>query len=674
MSDVNAGERLSVFKWDGLNWQIVGLPGFSFDILQYHINLLFDINNTPYVATFESIGLITVYQYKFGAWNYLGPTIDAPTNAGVFGFGIDNYGIPYLVNQDSWLQRYNGSAWEFLDSIPGQLFYPDIAFDQQNNIYISCNRIPGGLNVYKYNGCNSDSLDISSIVTEETAGYDGAIDLSCSGGTSPYSFLWNNGATTEDIFSLDGGIYYVTITDDNGNCRTEGITLNSTVPIGLLTGHVILDIDSNCVFDGIDNGVSHQWVVATNGIDTFSAYTNTDGEYSFQLPQGNYFVTPQNYYYVHSSCDDTIAVTLIGADTVNVDFSFDINSIIDVGVSVSCSGIAPGFPGYFVISIHNNDPLISNLVDGSLCFVLPDTLIFTSATPTPTSISGDTICWNYFNLGSSQNFNVHFTCPANPALIGTTIQAACADVTVSTGVDLNPGNNEFCFDQIITGSYDPNDKSVSPVGFGIDGEIPVEQEELTYLIRFQNTGNDTAINIFITDTLSVLLDPASVQMLSSSHDYVLNIINGNVLRWRFDDIYLPDSNVNEPASHGYVHFKIKTLNTPVIGQVVNNAANIYFDFNPPIITNTTVNTYALVSGTEEFVMQSSILAFPNPFNDYLTVLNNDSDVEMNITDTFGKDLKRIRLSTGYNTIDLKWLSKGIYIVRAGNYTTKIVKE
>jgi hypothetical protein len=125
---------------------------------------------------------------------------------------------------------------------------------------------------------------------------------------------------------------------------------------------------------------------------------------------------------------------------------------------------------------------------------------------------------------------------------------------------------------------------------------------LEYLIRFQNTGTDTAITVFILDTLSDFLDPASLELGATSHPCVVsmqtNAEGKTALRWQFDNIYLPDSNVNLLGSNGFVQFRISPKpNLPLGTQVYNDAA-IYFDYNPPIITNQTLTTFDLFQFTD----------------------------------------------------------------------------
>ncbi len=141
--------------------------------------------------------------------------------------------------------------------------------------------------------------------------------------------------------------------------------------------------------------------------------------------------------------------------------------------------------------------------------------------------------------------------------------------------------------QEVRASYDPNDKRAFPEGAWPEHFIEPGQE-IEYQIRFQNTGNDTAFQVVLLDTLSEWLDITSIQLGAASHPYAFDILPGRVLRFTFDDILLPDSTTNEPASQGFVWFRIGQ-NAP-LGVRIENRAAIYFDVNPPVITNTTFHT------------------------------------------------------------------------------------
>lgn len=153
--------------------------------------------------------------------------------------------------------------------------------------------------------------------------------------------------------------------------------------------------------------------------------------------------------------------------------------------------------------------------------------------------------------------------------------------------DANPVVDIFC--GIVTGSYDPNDKTGYPLGLGTTHDI-VPNQEIEYVIRFQNTGTDTAFTVVIRDTLSTDLDIFSVRSGVSSHPYSFRMYGPRVLEWTFNNIMLPDSNVNEPLSNGFVTFKVNQKSNLPIGTVIENGASIYFDFNAPIFTNVYFHT------------------------------------------------------------------------------------
>ena len=135
------------------------------------------------------------------------------------------------------------------------------------------------------------------------------------------------------------------------------------------------------------------------------------------------------------------------------------------------------------------------------------------------------------------------------------------------------------------GSYDPNDKQGFPAGFTEEHLIEPGQD-IEYLIRFQNTGTDTAFKVTVVDVLPPELDLATVRPGASSHPYTYGVTPEGWLTFTFNDIMLPDSNVNEAASHGFVRFRASQRPDLGWGNVIANTALIYFDFNAPVQTNT----------------------------------------------------------------------------------------
>jgi uncharacterized repeat protein (TIGR01451 family) len=145
-------------------------------------------------------------------------------------------------------------------------------------------------------------------------------------------------------------------------------------------------------------------------------------------------------------------------------------------------------------------------------------------------------------------------------------------------------------------------------------------EWIDYTIRFQNTGTDTAFNIFITDTLPAVLDAGSLQVGTSSHVHTWELTGQGILKFRFTNILLPDSNVNEPRSHGFVTFRIRPHLPILPGTTITNIANIYFDFNPPVITEPSVLVAEFSTGIQEAAHTPSGI-IPNPAADRIRMVD-----------------------------------------------------
>ncbi|MGI9545060.1 MAG: hypothetical protein ACR2MX_17495, partial [Cyclobacteriaceae bacterium] len=98
----------------------------------------------------------------------------------------------------------------------------------------------------------------------------GSIDLTVSGGTPGYTFLWSNGATTEDISSLAAGTYDVTITDANGCETTDSATIGEPADLTCTAA-----LDSGVTINGASDGVA---TVTPNGGTPGYTYLWDNGE------------------------------------------------------------------------------------------------------------------------------------------------------------------------------------------------------------------------------------------------------------------------------------------------------------------------------------------------------------------------------------------------------------
>jgi len=124
----------------------------------------------------------------------------------------------------------------------------------------------------------------------------GAINLTVAGGTLPYTFIWSNGETTEDLNGLTSGTYSVTVTDAGGCAVTRTYTITRPDPIIL---NVTSDLAVNC-----DAHTVHQTNIAqaSGGVPPFH-YTWTSGAVSG--PFGQYMNTDQNGTVIVTATDSS---------------------------------------------------------------------------------------------------------------------------------------------------------------------------------------------------------------------------------------------------------------------------------------------------------------------------------------------------------------------------------
>ena len=239
--------------------------------------------------------------------------------------------------------------------------------------------------------------------------------------------------------------------------------------------------------------------------------------------------------------------------------------------------------------------------------------------------------------------------------------------------DGNPFHLTFC--PIVTGSFDPNDKTAYPNGLTEEHIIP-SNTELQYTIRFQNTGNDTAFRVVLLDTLSNLLDPSTLVTGASSHPYTWDLSERGILAFNFYDIELPDSLTNPAGSQGYVTFTIDQQRNLPSGTIIENTAAIYFDFNEPIITNTTFHKisdfFDLVTGTVKTATPEIIVnLFPNPMKEgaWLNLEGADLSTEpikVTLFDVTGRIVYTVNGNDNRVWLPRKNLTPGMYFFSASN--------
>ncbi|WP_273567185.1 DUF7619 domain-containing protein [Maribacter halichondriae] len=383
-------------------------------------------------------------------------------------------------------------------------------------------------------------------------------------------------------------IYYSDRHNFNDNaigCSTvEEIIQSCSDSTNSINGTILFDIDNNGC-DPFDSPVPNISVETTDGNKTYRTFSNANGEFNLLVREGTFNTSSNsnnNSLTSSPSIQESIFTNSGNSDTIDycITSATDENNLIVSILPMSES--RPGFDSEYRLVYQNSG---TTTLSGTLTLEFENSkLIFLRADPSENSAIGNILEWNYTNLKPFEGriIDVSFNIKAPPTNNITEEIGFVASISPTTN-DVQVDDNQFQLNQTLIGSYDPNDKTV------LEGEtlfIDDVGNFLNYVIRFQNTGTASAINVKIKDELSENLDWETFTPISSSHDHNVLITDGNKVEFTFDGINLPDSSANEPASHGYVAFKIKPKSDIVIGDIINGTASIYFDFNPPIITNT----------------------------------------------------------------------------------------
>lgn len=581
-------------------------------------------------------GAHNIIQNSGGGYTFLG--FSASADGDLVGH-VQNWDV-WIVELDqagqiTWQKTYGGTGadhgYSLLELADGG--YVIAADTRSNNGDVSGNHNPGTFDVWllKINDagqivwqrCYGGSFDegwpvigqalddnyvfgsYSTSVDGDITGHHGAFDISDTWlvkiDQQNGNILWsgsfggNGGDGVRDLLVLADGTYLVVGDTGSSDGDVQGWHGDADAwvikvgPVNTIKGMVFVDANANGIKDVSEKYYTGLVVSEKNGF----TYTNqlVNGRFINNVDTGSYTtrVLFNPAYYTSNPASFASNYT----NYTNVDsFTFALVPIPgakDLSVTlIPVEDARPGFQTDYRIHYKNKgvDP-----VNASVRFKRDARTNFISSSIPVSSIINDTLIWTLNNLQPLDSGTIHLTLHVSvpPTVnVNDTLKHDC--VIYPLDGDVIPADNHSPLSQVVVGAVDPNDKTEAHAG-KIKYALVLAGEQLNYVIRFQNTGTASAINVVIRDTLSDKVNLESFEMLSASHAYTLSIKNGH-LEWTFRNIYLPDSNVNEPASHGYVAFRIKPKTTLLTGDIIPNTASIYFDYNLPVQTNTE-NTFVI---------------------------------------------------------------------------------
>jgi len=351
------------------------------------------------------------------------------------------------------------------------------------------------------------------------------------------------------------------------------------------------------------------------------------------------------------------------------DYSFDVDSenfleVIEYGiVPIIVTTDVPAFitsdrfrcgeEVVFKLTLKNKG---TTLVDGIVWFNIDERIEGYSFSLEPNYIMSNRVGWGFESLIPSACLDFDFVVTAPLVSSADDVgELYCFTANVEAEGILRPIPFEYKAE--LRCSYDPNDKQVNPYR---DDNLVLTGSDLLYTIRFQNTGNDYARNVVVTDTMDANLDMNTFELINSSHAPNLEVaIDDRAVRFSFNRIYLPDCLSNEPASHGFINYTIKQKEDVALNTNILNTAHIFFDFNPAIVTNTVesilVDEFPTVSTNE--LAEVKIESYPNPASKHISLSRIVDHIR--VYDLLGRIVLEKKQT---NRIDVQKLEEGIYFV------------
>jgi hypothetical protein len=561
-----------------------------------------------------------------------------------------------------WQNTIGGSDWDVLNSIH-QTIDEGYILGGYSFSSISGDKTENSLGDYDYWIVKIDTF--GNIQWQNTIGGGGYDMLT-------YIQQTNNGG-----FILGGTSLSNISSDKIENCSFSDFwIIQLTDKYNSISGKLFADLNSNSLQDVGEPHLPTSKITEQNtGRFTFS---EQNGNYSVSvLDTGNFTVSPQsiNWFSPVPSTHTAIFTGINQIDSLN-DFAFQPQGTFeDVCITITPMGnFRSGFTASYMINYGNFG---NTTVAPTVYFYPYNNVSYQSATLTPNNITPDSVVWNLPALTPFQTGSIIVTVNVNLGLpIGTLINSSAHIEPYLT--DDNPSCNNSNWEVYTTGSFDPNDILVS------EDTLTTTQLSnapwLDYIIRFQNTGNDTAFTVKILNPIDTnKLNLASIEFVNASHPVNLNWINyQRNMEFKFENILLVDSNTNEPLSHGFVRYRIQPKTNLSAGDSITNFAAIYFDFNEPVITNTAKTIIVLPTGlTSATPVRGKLHVFPNPTENTLNISGihlENGKAQLRLTDIYGKLIFEKTITSIATTLETNTLSSGIYLIQSEELRATFVKQ
>ncbi|MEY4852857.1 MAG: hypothetical protein RIS99_1252 [Bacteroidota bacterium] len=457
-----------------------------------------------------------------------------------------------------------------------------------------------------------------------------------------------------------------------------GMTSGAIAQTGWVGGKVFHDNNENCSFNSNEEGLSFRMVKISLPNGSNPQYTMTDslGNYSFRIPiRMLHMITllrdtnDYRHYYTQNKCIQN-ATFYVASDTAPKNFYHIPQTIFPNRTDIKVTTSAPYGWNALNSSIDRYTIHLKNLgseaIDSfSVKFEIPTGTQHYRSVPAPSRSVGNTLYWDInqtIHIREEKQIFVDVRIPST-VLPGSMVQFEAATQNLT---DIYPSDNKSNVVQSVTNNISPTFKSVNPT------YISPSTSRINYFIRFQNKTGFTVSNVSVIDTLDTNLPLTDIRIGSSSHPFQFSVL-GNVLRWDFSNIVLPDSSNDPTLSQGYLYFSAGVRQGLRYGDSIENTAYVQFNGGIPNATNSVVvkmvanNVIPTMLDRSNFVLTHSGSSY--------SLENRSNEIrEFEIIDLSGRIIQTFQIFPG-NTFNFQLSSSNnLHLLRSldGSFMQKLI--
>ena len=631
--------------------------------------------NDPNGIAIDGVGNIFIAESGSNVVREISPygVISTLAGNGTTGFSGDGYLASLAELAQPWSVAVDGNANVYVADIDNMVI---------RKIKTTPNEVADSFDVYISNYCNGPFITVapnhfSAGMSVKTWYGDGTSDSM--GVTALSGAVFSHNYANSGAYTIKNILYESAVAVDSIH-YSYNYYLCNTIPV-----RFYMDFNADCVKDAGDtylelpvrtevdsNGVAVDTISSTGGFD-YIAYGNVGDLYTFHIisaPVGIYYSCPSS-----GMVNDTLNSLSYSSSTVwfamqcNADSAFDLSAHMQ---TISGRHTATGN-----ILIGN---AYCNPTNALVSMTFSPSYVFEYSSPVPDSIVGNVAHWHLNGVsasdGTPRQIMFNLTVPGGMSTWltpGDTVQYYCS-VTPIVG-DTDTVNNHCVIVDTVRSSWDPNEMMVSPSGC-----IDTGAHNLEYTIYFENTGNDTAFNISVLDTLSPNVNVSSMQVVTASAAmFVTKMVDAagqNILKFDFPGINLLDSS-HHGLCEGAVIFDISTRSGLPSGAEVLNRAGIYFDYNSVVMTNTVGNQMGGCIPTSVIVNKpaDNVAIYPNPASTQISVAVASGIYQtITVSNAMGQQWLQQPVTGSRTDIMISGLPSGVYyIMLSGDHGSRVEK-